>query len=242
MQMRRACSDLPIPSVIGERAVTGAFTSYLRRLLGAFSDATSNSRTEPEDLLRLRPASAYVVAPCNRARTAESVARKLLEAGFDRSELVLVSNRVHTLHPYPDQDALEVVGSLRAARQSGGVAGLVTGACFGALLGILYAGVMVRTPSSYAYGAFVGGLVGIVAGALLGRFWAAALRRRPDALYDEQLADDQILIGVGVGDGTPGRADDAFRLMKEAGLDPRRVRGEDAAAPATTPGLSGSRA
>jgi uncharacterized protein YcfJ len=208
--------------------VTGPLTSYLRRLLGAFSDNTSNPRTVPEDLLRLRPAATYVLAPCNRARTAESVARKLLDFGFERSELVLVSNRVHTLRPYPDEDALEVVDSLRVAKQSGWVAGVATGACFGALLGVLCAGVTVRTPTAYAVGALVGGLLGVVIGATLGRRGAAALRRRPDAIYDEQLTDDQILLGVGLGDDAPqGRLEDAVRILKDAGLQPRMVRGED---------------
>jgi hypothetical protein len=208
--------------------VTGSFISYLRRLIGEFSERTSNPRSEPEDLLRLRPAIGYVLAPCNRARTAESVARNLLDSGFDRNELVLVSNRVHTLHPYPDQDALEVVGSLRAARQSGWVGGVWTGACFGALAGVLWAGLTVRTPTAYAAGALVGGLVGLAAGATLGRAWAKALRRKPDAIYDEQLRDDQILLGVGISDEAPAaRVDEAIRILQEAGLDPRLVRGED---------------
>ena len=79
----------------GVRAVTQSSTSYVRRLLGAFSDTTSNPRTMPEDLLRLRPATAYVIAPCNRVGTAEAVARKLLDFGFERSELVLVLSLIH---------------------------------------------------------------------------------------------------------------------------------------------------
>jgi uncharacterized protein YcfJ len=215
--------------------VTTALTSYVRRLLGAFSDTTPNPRTVPEDLLRLRPATAYVIAPCNRTGTAESVARKLLDFGFERSELVLVSNRVHTLRPYPDQDTLEVVDSLRVARQSGSVAGVATGACFGALFGILLAGVTLRTTGAYAVGAFAGGLLGAAIGVALGRSWAGWLRRRPDAIYDEQLDDDQILIGVGIGERAPeGRADDAVRLLKEAGLEPRLVSGEDAQSASAT--------
>lgn len=219
--------------------MTQSSTSYVRRLLGAFSDTTSNPRTMPEDLLRLRPATAYVIAPCNRVGTAEAVARKLLDFGFERSELVLVSNRVHTLRPYPDEDTLEVVDSLRVARQSGWVAGVATGACFGALLGVLWAGLTLRTTGAYAAGAFTGGLLGAVVGALLGRSWAGLLRRRPDAIYDEQLNDDQILIGVGIGDEAPaGRADDALRLLKDAGLEPRVVSGEDRQSTSKANGLA----
>lgn len=221
--------------------MTGTSNSYVHRLLSAFRDTTPNPRTVPEDLFRLRPAIAYVLAPCNRARTAESTARKLLDSGFERSELVLVSNRVHTLRPYPDEDSLEVVDSLRVARQSGGVAGVATGAGFGALFGVLYAGLSVQTPAAYATGALVGGLLGIALGATLGRSWAAKLRRRPDAIYDEQLTDDQILIGVGVGGEAPdGRLDDAMRILKEAGLEPRLVRGEDASSPSAPTSVAAS--
>ena len=214
--------------------MTGSNTSYASRLLGAFSDTTSNARTMPEDLLRLRDASAYVLAPCNRAGIAESVVRQLLDLGFDRDDLVLVSNRVHTLRPYPDQDSFEVVDSLRVAKQSGWVAGVATGAAFGALLGILWAGLTVRTTGAYAIGALGGGLLGVVVGATFGRLLAGKLRRRPDAIYDEQLEDDQILIGVGISDDSPeGRADAALRIMQDAGLEARVVAGEDAPAAAS---------
>lgn len=218
--------------------MTGPNTSYTRRLLDAFSDNTSNERTMPQDLLRLRPAIAYVLAPCNRASTAESVTRKLLDSGFEREDLVLVSNRVHTLRPYPDEDTLEVVGSLRVAKQSGWVAGVATGACFGALFGILWAGLTVRTTGAFAIGAFGGGLLGIVVGATLGRLVAGKLRRRPDAIYDQQLDDDQILIGVGIDEeGPDGRAGDALRLMQEAGLEAKLFTGEDA--PTAVSGMFG---
>lgn len=205
--------------------MASTFVNYLRRMAGEFSERTSNHRAEPDDLLRLRPAVSYVVAPCDRARSAESVARRLLESGYDRNELVLVSNRVHTLRPFPEEEPLEVVGSLRAARRSGWVGGLWTGACFGALLGVLWAGLTARTPESYAWGALIGGVAGVVLGAAAGRAWAAKLRRRPDAHYDQALRDDQVLIGVGLRATDP--AEPAIRILTEAGLTPRVLRGED---------------
>jgi hypothetical protein len=188
---------------------------------------SSNPRTVPEDILRLRPAFGYVVAPCDSTDQAELGVRSLLDAGFAHDELVLVSNRVHTLRPYPDQDALEVPDSTRLARQGGWTSGIVTGACFGALLGLLFSVLTNEGQLAYALGVLVGGLVGAAFGAFVGRWGAGLMRRRPDSMYDHELRDDQILIGVAVdGDDAQRDSDSAHQLLSRAGLQPRMIAGE----------------
>lgn len=213
--------------------MTKATHKHARRPLESIREEDANLRTIPEDILRLRPSAVYVVASCNRARTAEPIVRQLLDFGFERNELVLVSNRVHTLRPYPDEEPVEVVDSLRVAEESGGVLGVVTGACFGALLGLLCVSVIDRFEGQYALGVLVGGVVGALLGIALGRMGARMIRRRPDALYDEQLEDDQILLGVGIAEvAYEARADAAARILRDGGLKPNLLRGEEPPTPA----------
>ena len=76
--------------------------------MNADHPAATTSRQIPEDLRQNRYRHGYVVTVCDGSETAATSAQALVDAGFSREELVLVSSKVHSLQAgWPGEDSLE---------------------------------------------------------------------------------------------------------------------------------------
>lgn len=190
----------------------------------AVPSPSPNPRAVPHDLRQLAESASYVVASTSSEATAENAVRELAAAGFTDPELVLVSDRVDTLRPFEDRDAIEVSNPISTARASGKVAGGATGAGFGALIALAI-GFLGSAPLE-SFGLFValGALIGAVVGFFAGQALVSRMSRKPVKMFESMVADGAILVGVGFPEDVEAeRVRVATTALTAAGLEPKRI-------------------
>lgn len=177
--------------------------------------AGTPSRQIPEDMRMYRYRHGYVVTTCQNKAAAERAAQALVDAGFQREELVLVSHDVDALNAgWPGEDTLEVFDPASISNQTIEVASSVTFGTAGALFGTLIAYFAGVTADGTWLWVLTGCVLGGVLGALLGRVGHRLLGRRPARFYDTELSGEQVLVGIGLRD----RKDDASRARARTAL------------------------
>jgi hypothetical protein len=170
--------------------------------------AGTSSRQVPEDMRMYRYRHGYVVTTCQDKASAERAAQALVDAGFQREELVLISHDVDALDAgWPGEDSLEVFDPASVSHLTIEVASGVTFGTAGALLGVMSAYFVGVTAAGTWLWVLTGCALGGVLGALLGRLGHRLFGRRPARFYDTQLSGEQVLVGIGLRD----RRDDAAR-------------------------------
>lgn len=161
--------------------------------------AGSTSRQIPEDMRQYRYHHGYVVTTCDGKAQAEVVAQALVDAGFEREELILVSHDVDELEAgWHGEDTLEVHNPESLDRPIARFAGAATGAVIGALAGVTAAYLSGRQAADFGIWALAGLLLGLGLGAVIGVVLFRHFLRRPAAFYDGKLSGEQVLVGIGL--------------------------------------------
>lgn len=178
--------------------------------------AASTSRQVPEDLRQYHFRHGYVLTACEGKQQAEVAAQALVDAGFQREELILVSHDVDVLDAgWPGEDSPEVHNPASMNRSTARFAGGANGALFGALFGVAGAYLARGYSASFGLGAASGLALGGIAGAVIGLCGYRLLGRKPAAFYDGMLSGEQVLVGVGLG----SKDDSEHRLRARKTLD-----------------------
>jgi uncharacterized SAM-binding protein YcdF (DUF218 family) len=194
-------------------------------MLVAMNDAVQpTERAVPQDLQARQFDHEYVVATTRDEEGARAAANALEASGFSADEIIVVSDRVDTLRLGDDDHVLEVDHPERTARGLGRVAGGLSGAGFGAAIGLAAMYVGTAASSLFSIGVVVGGLIGAVAGVLIGQWMASRLSRRPAHMFDALTRDGSILVGVGFAKGAEAsRIQAATSALRGLQLNPRTL-------------------
>lgn len=178
--------------------------------------AGSTSRQVPEDLRQYRYHHGYVVAMCSGKARAEVAAQALVDAGFEREALILISHDIDELEAgWHGEDSLEVHNPESLDRPIARFAGATMGAAAGGLVGLSIAFLSGRDPGVFGVWSAAGLVLGAVFGGLIGVLAYRYFRRRPAAFYDLVLAGEQVLVGVGL----LSSEDDEHRSKARAALE-----------------------
>jgi len=173
-----------------------------------------NRRAVPQDLTARRFDDTYIVASTSDEQRVREAARALEAAGFSADEIIVVSDEIDTVRLSGDE-IIETASPVQLTRGTGRVAGGLTGAAFGGLIGLTVAFVGPAGVGAYAPAVLTGGVIGAVFGIFGGQWMASRLARRPAHIFEDLRREGSMIVGVGF----DAKADDEVRLKAAAALE-----------------------